>query len=137
MARNVQATLDGRFKTYADLLRGTASLFLATDQVTREAFRHYVAGLDLPHHFPGVESINFAHYVLDAERARFEAQMLQNIDGRGRNARIKPAGRRAEYTVLTFVEPGTGLGRADRRRHAHQARRLRRSWRIRATQAKC
>ena len=107
MARNVQATLDGRFKTYADVLRGTASLFLTTDQVTREAFRRYVAGLDLPHHFPGVESINFAHYVLDTERTQFEMQMLRNIDGHGRNAKIKPGGRRADYTVLTFVEPGT------------------------------
>ena len=112
MARNVQSTLDGRFKTYADVLRGTASLFLTTDQVTREDFRRYVAGLDLPHQFPGVESLNFAHYLLDAERDRFEAEMLKNIDGRGRNARIMPKGRRADYTVLTFVEPGnTWVGR--------------------------
>jgi signal transduction histidine kinase len=107
MARNVQSVLDGRIKTYADLLRGTASLFLASDGVSRDEFRRYVAGLDLPHQFPGVQSVNFAHYLTDAERDRFEAQILQNIDGRGRNARIKPEGRRAEYTVLTFVEPGT------------------------------
>jgi signal transduction histidine kinase len=107
MARNVQSILDGRIKTYADLLRGTASLFLAADDVTRDEFRRYVAGLDLPQHFPGVESINFAHHFTDAERDHFEATMLQNIDGRGRKARIMPEGRRAEYTVLTFVEPGT------------------------------
>jgi signal transduction histidine kinase len=107
MARNVQTILDGRLKTYADVLRGTASLFLAADGITRDEFRRYVAGLDLPNHFPGVESINFARYVTDAERERFEAEMLQNIDGRGRNAKIVPEGRRAEYTVLTFVEPGT------------------------------
>jgi signal transduction histidine kinase len=107
MARNVQSLLDGRFKTYADLLRGTASLFLAGEHVTRDEFRRYVAGLDLPHHFPGVESINFAQHFLDAERDQFEERMLQNIDGRGRNATIRPEGRRAEYTVLTFVEPGT------------------------------
>jgi signal transduction histidine kinase len=107
MARNVQSTLDGRFKTYADVLRGTASLFQTTDHVTREAFRRYVAGLDLPHHFPGVESINFAHHVLDEERERFEQQRLHNIDGHGRNATIRPAGRRSEYTVLSYVEPGT------------------------------
>jgi len=106
MARNVQLILDGRIKTYTDLLRSTASLFLADDEVTRDDFRRYVAGLDLPHHFPGVESINFARHFADADREWFEANMLQNIDGRGRNARITPPGRRAEYTVLTFVEPG-------------------------------
>lgn len=112
MARNVQSILDGRIKTYADLLRNTASLFLASDEVSREEFRRYVAGLDLPRHFPGVESINFAHSFTDAERDRFEADMLTDIDGRGRNARIRPEGRRPEYTVLTFVEPGmTWIGR--------------------------
>jgi signal transduction histidine kinase len=107
MARNVQSILDGRIKTYADLLRGTASLFRATENVTRDEFRRYVDGLDLPRQFPGVQSINFAHYLTDADRDRFEAQFLQNIDARGRNATIKPNGRRPEYTVLSFVEPGT------------------------------
>ena len=107
MARNVQSVLDGRIKTYADLLRGAASLFLVSDEVTRDEFGRYVAGLDLRHNFPGVESINFAQHVTDAERDRFEARMLRDIDGRGRNATILPKGRRAEYTVLTFVEPGT------------------------------
>ena len=107
MARNVQSILDGRIKTYTDLLRGTASLFLADDEVTRDEFRRYVAGLDLPHQFPGVETINFARYLPDAERMEFEAKMLQDVDGRGRHAQITPPGRRAEYTVLTFIEPGT------------------------------
>jgi len=107
MARNVQSNLDGRFKTYADLLRGTASLFRANDKVTREEFHRYVEGLDLANHFPGVESINFAHYFLDVDRDRYEATILQNIDGHGRSATIMPAFRRAEYTVLSFVEPGT------------------------------
>jgi len=112
MARNVQSTLESRFKTYADLLRGTASLFRASDEVTRDEFGRYVDALDLPRNFPGVESINFAHYLLDAERDQFEAHILRNIDGHGRNARLMPGGRRADYTVLTFVEPGkTWIGR--------------------------
>ena len=107
MARNVQSTLDGRIKTYADLLRGASSLFLTSEGVTRDAFRRYVAGLDLVNEFPGTETVNFARYVTDAERAAFESEMLQDVDGRGRNFRILPAGRRPSYTVLTFVEPGT------------------------------
>ncbi|MET0983510.1 MAG: CHASE domain-containing protein [Telluria sp.] len=110
MARNVQSTLDGRIKTYADLLRGTSSLFLTTKEVTRGEFRRYVAGLDLPNQFPGIETINFARHVPDAERAGFEARMLRNTDERGRSYRIVPEGRRPEYTVLTFVEPATAWG---------------------------
>lgn len=104
MARNVQSTLDSRIKTYADLLRGTSSLFLTTDEVTRDAFRRYVAGLDLAHQFPGIETINFAAHITDDQRAEFEARMLRNVDGR-RNFSIVPAGRRPEYTLLTFIEP--------------------------------
>jgi len=112
MARTVQSTLNGRIKTYLDVLRGTASLFLTSDEITRDEFRRYVAGLDLPNQFPGVQSINFAHHVPDAEREAFETKMLRNIDGHGRNAKIMPEGRRGEYTVLSFVEPGTTwLGR--------------------------
>ena len=106
MARSVQSILDSRIKTYADLLRGTASLFLTTDKVARDQFRRYVAGLDMANNFPGVETINFAAHVFDAGRAEFEAEMLLNVDER-RNFSIVPAGRRLEYTVLTFIEPGT------------------------------
>jgi signal transduction histidine kinase len=107
MARNVQSILDGRIKTYADLLRGASSLFLTADNITRDTFRRYVAGLDLVNEFPGVQTINFARYLTDAERSDFEAQMLRNVDGRGRNFKIVPEGQRREYTVLTFLEPGT------------------------------
>jgi hypothetical protein len=106
MARTVQSTLDGRIKTYADLLRGASSLFLTTGEVTRDAFRRYVAGLDLSQQFPGIETINFAAHVVDAERDAFESRMLRNVDGR-RNFSIVPAGRRRDYTVLTFIEPAT------------------------------
>ncbi len=107
MARTVQSILDQRIKTYADLLRGTSSLFLTTDNVTRDQFRRYVAGLDLGNHFPGVETINFARNFFDSERAEFEAQMLHSVQAPGRNFTIVPAGRRLAYTVLTFIEPGT------------------------------
>jgi len=105
MARTVQSTLDGRIKSYADLLRGTSSLFMTTGEVTRDAFRRYVSGLDLSHQFPGIETINFAAHVVDAEREEFEARMLHNVDGR--NFSIMPASRRRDYTVLTFIEPAT------------------------------
>jgi signal transduction histidine kinase len=103
-ARSVQSVLDSRIKTYADLLRGTASLFLTTDEVTRDQFRRYVAGLDMANNFPGVQTLNFAAHVIDAERTEFETGMLKNVDQR-RHFSIVPPGRRAEYTVLIFIEP--------------------------------
>ncbi len=105
MARNVQSILDGRIKTYADLLRGASALFLTDENLSRKQFQQYVVGLDLSNHFPGVETINFARHVSDAERAAFEEQVRSELDGRQRSFHIRPEGRRPEYTVLTFVEP--------------------------------
>ena len=105
MARNVQSILDGRIKTYADLLRGASALFLTDENLSRQQFQQYVIGLDLSKHFPGVETINFARHVVDADRAAFEQQVRSELDGRQRSFHIKPEGRRPEYTVLTFVEP--------------------------------
>lgn len=105
MARTVQSILDGRIKTYADLLRGASALFLTDENLSRKQFQQFVVGLDLSNHFPGVETINFARHVTDAERAAFEAQVRSELDGRLHAFRIWPEGRRPEYTVLTFVEP--------------------------------
>ncbi|WP_305825055.1 CHASE domain-containing protein [Massilia brevitalea] len=105
MARNVQSILDGRIKTYADLLRGASALFLTDENLSRKQFQQYVVGLDLSNHFPGVETINFARFVPDAERPAFEEQVRSELDGRQGSFHIRPEGRRPEYTVLTFVEP--------------------------------
>ncbi len=105
MARSVQSILDGRIKTYADLLRSASALFLTDENLSRRQFQQFVVGLDLSNHFPGVETINFARHVLDADRAAFEAQVRSELDGRQHAFRIWPEGRRPEYTVLTFVEP--------------------------------
>jgi len=105
MARSVQSILDGRIKTYADLLRGASALFLLDENLSRQQFQQYVVGLDLSNHFPGVETINFARHVLDADRDAFERQVRSELDGRQRSFHIRPEGRRPEYTVLTFVEP--------------------------------
>lgn len=112
MSRSVQSILDGRIKTYADLLRGTASLFRTGDEITSEEFRHYVAGLDLQNHFPGVETINFARAFSDAERPGLEAELRRELRVDGADFRIRPEGRRPEYTVLAYIEPSAA--RSDR-----------------------
>jgi signal transduction histidine kinase len=108
MALTAQATLNARIKTYADVLRGASSLFRASEDVSREEFHRYVSGLDMKAEFPGIETINFARHITDAERDAFEAAMRQqarNPDMSYPTFRIYPPGRRAEYTVLAYIEP--------------------------------
>lgn len=108
MALTAQSAITGRIKTYTDVLRGSASLFQTQNDLTREQFHRYVDGLNLEKEFPGIETINYARHVRDDERAVFEAEQrdgLAIVAAGYPPFSIKPPGRRAEYTVLTYIEP--------------------------------
>lgn len=114
MARSVQTTINGRIKSYTDVLRGSASLFQVSPDLTREQFHRYVEGLSLEQEFPGIEAINFARYVTEAERPAFEEKMRKKIATSPSGYppfHIIPPGRRASYNVITYIEPVAGWGR--------------------------
>jgi signal transduction histidine kinase len=114
LVRTAHFTILGRVKSYADVLRGSASLFQTSQEVTREQFHRYVAGLQLETEFPGVETINYAAAVKDADRPEFERRANAELVALGKPAgfHILPPGRRPEYLVLTYIEPeGNVLGK--------------------------
>jgi signal transduction histidine kinase len=105
-AQNARNIVVARIKSYTDVLRGTASIFQTSYPLSRRQFHGYVHGLDLPRYFPAIETINFAEFVKDAERDAFEKRMNAEAQAEGGPAfHIRPAGRREEYSVLTFIEP--------------------------------
>ncbi len=111
MARSVQSSINGRIKSYTDVLRGSASLFQISGELSREQFHRYVDGLALEREFPGIESINFARYVSEVERPAFEEKMRREIAAMSSGYpafRITPPGRRATYNVITYIEPIAG-----------------------------
>ncbi|MDB5936623.1 MAG: histidine kinase [Massilia sp.] len=111
MARSVQSSINGRIKSYTDVLRGSASLFQISGDLTREQFHRYVDGLALEREFPGIEAINFARWVTEAERPAFEEKMRREIAAMSSGYpafRITPPGRRATYSVITYIEPIAG-----------------------------
>lgn len=111
MARSVQNTISGRIKSYTDVLRGSASLFQSSTDVTREQFHRYVEGLSLEKEFPGIVAINFARHIAEAERPAFEASMRKEIAAMSSGYppfRITPPGRRESYNVITYIEPIAG-----------------------------
>jgi signal transduction histidine kinase/CHASE1-domain containing sensor protein len=111
MASSVQTIINGRIKSYMDVLRGSASLFQTSTNLTREQFHRYVGGLSLEQEFPGIEAINFARYVTEAERPEFEASMRKEIAAMSSGYppfRINPPGPHASYNVITYIEPIAG-----------------------------
>ena len=111
MARSVQTTINGRIKSYTDVLRGSASLFQTSTNLTREQFHRYVDGLSLEKEFPGIEAINFSRFVMETERPKFETSMRKEIAAISSGYppfRITPSGQRDSYNVVTYIEPIAG-----------------------------
>ena len=108
LARNTQKNITSRLKSYANLLRGTASLFHANEHVSREQFHRYVANLALQQNYPGVMNLNYSQELDESQRAAFEAAMRRDYppgrDGYPAFA-IHPPGPRPHYSVLVYVEP--------------------------------
>ncbi|CDG84805.1 sensor histidine kinase [Janthinobacterium agaricidamnosum] len=108
LSSNAQYSINARIKSYADLLRGAASLFHASDTVSRKQFHHYVASLALPVHFPAIETINFATHVTDAGWPAFAAAMRKEEQGDSSGYppfTLHPPGKRDSYAILTLMEP--------------------------------
>ena len=107
-AQNASNIIVARIKSYTDVLRGTSSIFQTSYPLTRRQFHGYVSGLDIPKYFPAIEAISFAEYVKDDERDAFERRMNRELttdNDLSQPFKIYPSGRRAEYSVLTLIEP--------------------------------
>ena len=108
LARNARQNIESRLQSYANLLRGAASLFRASEQVSREQFHRYVANMALQQNYPGVMNLNYSQELDEAQRLPFEADMQRDYppgrDGYPAFA-IHPPGPRAHYSVLVYIEP--------------------------------
>jgi len=104
----VAATAQTHIHSYANLLYGLQGLFQAGPAVSRTAFNRYVYALNLPLRYPGVRAVSYAHHVPASAKATFERKLRLDPElvrrGFG-NVVIKPAGKRSEYFVLTYIEP--------------------------------
>lgn len=106
--RNSHLAIQARFQSYVDVLRGTRALFHTGNRITREQFQTYVEQLDLPRSFPGITNLNFARHVLARDVQTFERSVRTDtsLDKHGYPGfSITPPGERAEYHVLTYIEP--------------------------------
>src|SRR5262249_4589167 len=63
-ANDANGIIADRLRSYTDVLYALRALFATEQTVTRLRFHSFVESLDLPHRYPGFDSLNYAAYVL-------------------------------------------------------------------------
>ena len=115
LARNAQFMIKARLKSYVDVLQGSASMIQTTGKPSRESFHRYVDGLDLPSHFPGIVTVNYAHRVSRAGLPSFIRQM-RALPAGGADGypafKLETDGLRDDVEVISMIDP---IRRWDRR----------------------
>ncbi|RJO66474.1 MAG: PAS domain S-box protein [Myxococcales bacterium] len=101
-ANAIVEKIQDRLHAYEMVLRGAHGFFLSSEKVTREEWRAYVASLRLDEDFPGIQGIGFSEYIPVSEwESHIQAVRAEGFP----DYTIKPAGERAEYTAIVFLEP--------------------------------
>ncbi|UCV29081.1 CHASE domain-containing protein [Ferribacterium limneticum] len=94
-----------RLAAHAQVLRGAAALFHASDHVDRNEWREYVTHLQLEKTLPGIQGIGFAQMIAPRDKAAHERAM--HADGFTDYA-ITPPGERPQYSSIIYLEPFAG-----------------------------
>ncbi|MEJ1963108.1 MAG: CHASE domain-containing protein [Gammaproteobacteria bacterium] len=105
-ARQSAAQMREEMLGFEEVLQAGAGLMAASDSVSSEEWRRFVSRLELPRAYPGIETINYAEYVVAGEVGALKARMrAAGTPDFG----IWPGGVRDEYVVNVLVEPFGGL----------------------------
>jgi PAS domain S-box-containing protein len=101
-----RTSIERRLDTYLQILMGVRALFAGNDSVERHEFRSYASGLGVGVRYPSIRGLGWIPRVPAASRAQHEAMVRRE----GAPAyQIHPAGSRAEYYPLTFLEPNVDV----------------------------
>ncbi len=92
-----------RMVEYEQVLRGGVALFETLDgEVTREQWRRYIEALQIDRFFPGIQGVGYARMLPpDDLPAHIEARWAEGFP----DYAVTPAGERAIYSAITFLEP--------------------------------
>lgn len=100
--QEITKAVKDRMIVYEQVLWGGVGLFNASDDVSRENFKRYVASLEIDQHWPGIQGIGFSVPV----SAQDKESHIATIRAEGfPDYTIKPTAERDEYSAIVFLEP--------------------------------
>ena len=102
----VQQRIGRRLAQYETALRSAKALFQADPAVSRAQWHAFVDGIDLPHHFPGMQGMGYGRYVGAGARAALEAAV--RAEGYPAFRIWPPAGAGAASVPVLYLEPFSG-----------------------------
>lgn len=114
LIEQAQNDIRQRMQTYIHALTGGAALFAASEEVSREEWRRYVASITLGERYPGMAALSVVFPITKAERESFVARMRASGPSNfavhpvtdGRPALPDPAGW--DHFVVGYIEPAEG-----------------------------
>jgi signal transduction histidine kinase/CHASE1-domain containing sensor protein len=107
-ADRISWSITARVQSYEQILLGAAALAVASDKVTGDEWRRYVANQRIDERFPEIQAIGFAEQV----EARELPALVERVRADGAtDFAIHPPGDRPIYTPVIFSEPPTVAGR--------------------------
>ena len=101
-SRDAVARIEARLRHYEQALLATRGLFQAREAVSQSAFAPFVASLEVAKCYPGIQGIGFSLRVPPAELDRHLVQLRRQGFP---DYHIRPAGKRAVYTSIIYLEP--------------------------------
>ena len=106
--QDVRDSIEGRIDTYTALLRAGTGLFAESGTVTRRGFHEFVERLDLPQRYPGIQGIG---YIARTDQTDVP-ELVKSMRIQGASTfHIDPAGDRADYYPILYLEPPDGRNR--------------------------
>ena len=105
LGEEVLDAIERRMNNQRQILLGTAGLFEASEQVSREEWRRYVTRLELAVHYPGIQGVGYSQVIAPQQLQDFEA--ARRREG-FLNFAVRPAGERPLYTSILYLEPFSG-----------------------------
>jgi diguanylate cyclase (GGDEF)-like protein/PAS domain S-box-containing protein len=107
-AHELADQVEWRTCAYGEVVYALRALIDSSGHVTRGEFHRFAQGLAIGQRYPGITNVSHSFRVHGSARAAFETTMRTEagdlLAGLAPFA-IAPAGERAEYVVLSYIEP--------------------------------